>query len=328
MTLFIGAAISLGFLWFIWNWQGVRILRALPSELRAVKVSALLGGFGFLATSTALVLFFVKTLREMRLNQQQNEFLSTVSHELKTPIAAIELAGSLLERSINKGSTVAAPPESPPWSEERSTQLELLAVIRAETTRLRDQVQSLLEAARLEDRGRSTVLTLERLDLRAFLEESWLRWKSLLGDGAVFLLQVQEGFEPWVRADRHSLQLIIDNLIDNARKFAVGAPHVVVRLDRPLSTPNAQAGQRARTFFCLSVIDQGAGFRAEERRLIFNKFYRATQRDRGTKTAVSGTGLGLSIAWLAAKSLRMKLTAQSAGPNQGAVFTLKGRILG
>ncbi len=100
-----------------------------PSHL---IVKMILGTLGFVATLTLTILIFIKLLKEMRLNQQQSEFLATVSHELKTPIAAMELSSSLLRTSgLSHSETQRL------WS---SHQVEL--------NRLKEEVDALLEAAR------------------------------------------------------------------------------------------------------------------------------------------------------------------------------------
>ena len=127
-----------------------------PSHL---IVKMILGTLGFVATLTLTILIFIKLLKEMRLNQQQSEFLATVSHELKTPIAAMELSSSLLRTSgLSHSETQRL------WS---SHQVEL--------NRLKEEVDALLEAARWQVKPK--LYPMAPFLLEEGIQESMERWK-------------------------------------------------------------------------------------------------------------------------------------------------------
>jgi signal transduction histidine kinase len=105
IVLFVWVALLLGSLATSWNVVLVRDYQKMlelagtlprPFDQRAPWMSLILGTTGFVAALVTLIFFFLKVLHEMRVNQMQSEFLATVSHELKTPIAALELASSLI----------------------------------------------------------------------------------------------------------------------------------------------------------------------------------------------------------------------------------------
>src|SRR3954464_13801945 len=145
ILLFISVAILLSALATGWNvvlvFDYLHILElartlSLPDNHNTHPASLIfkmiLGTLGFVAALALTVLIFFKLLKEMRLNQLQSEFLATVSHELKTPIAAMELSSTLLREGDLSQEEVH----------------KLWHSHDAELKRLQEEVETLLEAAR------------------------------------------------------------------------------------------------------------------------------------------------------------------------------------
>jgi len=259
----------------------------------------ILGSLGFLGVLTAFVMLFVRLLLEMKLTQRQSEFLATVSHELKTPIATLELSSGLLQDLDDE------PARSVAASMDRK---RLWHSHTAELKRLKEQVDVLLEAARFQSGGHAQ----ERVEvnLEAWLSESIDRWQRMLGPKANFR---REGLPLTVKtqADLRMLNLITDNLIDNARKFARETPTVTVFTE----TANHQ--------WSIKIRDEGWGFDPKESKRIFKRFTRAYH---SAPYAIPGTGLGLYLAYTASRALGLRLEAKSSGPGQGAEFILSGQV--
>jgi signal transduction histidine kinase len=270
----------------------VELARKIPQEPITPPgpwLSVVLGTVGFLTVCLGLVLLFMKALREMKLNQAQSEFLASVSHELKTPLATLELCGSL----IRLGAT----------EEERA---RLWEAFDSELRRLKDQVTNLLEAARWqahEDR-----LSPQELPLEQWLGESLPRWRSILGPDA-HLERQGAALLGKARVDPKALNLIADNLVDNAKKFARGIPRLRIQTE--------EIAGRWR----VSFVDEGWGFRPGDSDKIFQRFKRGKAL---APYSVPGTGLGLYLAATASRASRLKLTGTSHGYEQGATFTLEG----
>jgi signal transduction histidine kinase len=259
-----------------------------------------LGTLGFTAVLATLILFFVKILREMRLNQHQSEFLETVSHELKTPIASIELSSSLLRAGDLKPDEVERL-----WDSHQS-----------ELKRLCEDVEALLEAARLQ--SHPLRVTQSPILLESWLSQSLERWSRILGPGSRLERQ-GDALVGRASLDLKALNLIADNLVDNARKFARGKPELVVRTRR---LPAHGPWGRAR--WLIEFSDQGMGFDPSDSRRIFGRFFRART---SAPQAIPGSGLGLHLADSASRALGIKLRADSEGRGRGARFVLEGKEL-
>ncbi len=253
--------------------------------------------FIFLGIALLIVVVLLKRLaRETTLNRQQSEFLATITHELKTPIATLNLTSSLL-----RSGGVSHEETRRLWDSHES-----------ELRRLREDVDTLLQAARLQTMGsiqRSVPVALEE-----WLSSSLERWKVALGPGAVLEREGPELPES-VTLDFRSLNLIADNLLDNARKFAKGSPKVLVRTERSIR------GILQRAKWQITFKDEGWGFDPKDSRRIFGRFVRARSL---APYSIAGTGLGLFLAKSAGEALGLRVRGSSEGHGSGAVFTIEG----
>lgn len=287
--LFVFAVVTLVLLAAFWNF----ILVEVPS-LSPRITGMVLGTLGFVFILVTAILFLVRLLGEMRLSQLQRDFLGHVSHELKTPLATLELSSQLLARRL---------PSSDPQVAELWTEHA------RELSRLRSQVETLLSAARL-DTVRKKRIDLHPIEIDAWLESQLPRWSQLLGPDAVLKLDGKPtGCR--IEANDELLRSGFENLIDNARKFAKGPAHVVITRARP--TPET---------WSITVVDRGWGFPPEDRKRLFHRFYR-TKQPRG-RARVGGTGLGLWITRNAFRAMGMTIEAMSRGTGTGATFTVRG----
>ena len=274
---------------------------SLPAEtsfpMGHTLIQMALGTCGFIIVLAFTILMFVKLLKEMKLNQFQSEFIATISHELKTPIAAIELCSSLLQSGdlsdIEKNNL---------WFSHS-----------AELHRLRSEVEALLEAARWQKKP--SKLDREELSLESWITQSVHHWRSILGSESK-LDRSGDPLDVSIQADPKMLSLILENLMNNAKKFSRGAPHVSLITQKIFS-----GKQRGR--WRISVQDNGWGFHPNDSRKIFHRFFRSKS---SAPYAIPGTGLGLYLAATASKSMGFSMQATSSGPGQGACFTIEGKF--
>jgi two-component system phosphate regulon sensor histidine kinase PhoR len=263
----------------------------------------ILGSIGFIGIIMALALLFVRLLREMKVSEIQADFLDRISHELRTPIATLTLVGDLLKGD----GRVLGDEEKRLWA---SHDIEL--------KRLRTDVELLLQAARL--RESKLKINRERVSVSDWLNSKWPSLNELLGKNA--MLQWTEGQTAQINVplDLSLFELVIRNLIDNARKFAIDAPFVEIRLrERP-----------AKIFFGhrrwqLIVQDHGLGFAFPEQAKLFKRFSRLQSNEPNLmKHSVPGTGLGLYLSASACKAMGLTLMGRSLGEGKGAEFMVEG----
>ncbi len=262
-------------------------------ERAKIGLEPILGTIGFGVAGLGLMILFIRLWHEMKLNQIQSEFLAAVTHELKTPLATLELSSSLLRQSDLSPEETARL-----W---RSHEVEL--------KRLRDEVETLLEAARWDTKD--IKLKREPILLEAWLESKTDRWKKLLGPEGQ-LVRLGAPLNGRVLIDPKVFSLATDNIVDNARKFAADTPKLSVETE-------LLPGRRWRIRF----VDQGLGFERDESKNLFKRFYRSKH---GAAHSIAGTGLGLHLAREACKRMKIQIEASSPGLSRGATFTLEGKF--
>ena len=208
-----------------------------------------------------LVLHDISDLR--RLERVRRDFVANVSHELKTPLAAIQgFVETLLSGAIH----------------DTDNNVRFLGRIDANVKRLSNLVSDLLSLARIES-GRLEI-EVQPVDWRSVLDEVLKRREGALqAKGLVFEVLGRDG-APRVRGDREAMTQVLDNLIDNAIHYTPAPGQVRVRF--------AQVGDQGR----IAVEDSGIGIPAADLDRIFERFYRV---DRSRSQAEGSTGLGLSI---------------------------------
>ncbi len=195
--------------------------------------------------------------------QEKDNFVSVVSHELKTPITSIKgYAQMLLRRAEEAG------------SDERD--LKGLRIINDEVERMVELINQLLDVSRLE--MQRLQLNLDRVDLVALTLDAVDRLQMTTSRHT---LQPRVPQGPlWVRADALRLVQVLGNLIMNAIKYSPEGGPVEVSLE----------SQEGRAW--ISVRDWGIGIAAEDQPHLFQRFWRGT---RGENTSLMGMGLGLYI---------------------------------
>ena len=189
----------------------------------------------------------------------KEEFLSAAAHDLRTPLTVLLGQAELMERRLQKEPTAPVDPAG-------------IARIVRESRRLRDLVSQLLDAQRLESVGPSE--DQQPIDVRSVLRTCLDRYAS-----ADRPIEPAMGSEPiLVRMDPVRLEQVVDNLLENAAKYAPDGAATELRVWRE--------GAEAR----ITVADHGIGIPAGERTMVFERFFRASNAQ-----ARSDTGLGLGL---------------------------------
>ncbi len=262
------------------------VLLARGSSWTALTIGVVL----FTLILIGMSLWLVLTLKEIALNNRQSNFVDSVTHELKSPIAALQLS---LETVRMRQLT----------TEQRD---QFYGTMERELRRLDQLINQLLEVGRLDAIGENEVeedIELEPL-LRECAAEACTHHKSRLSE--VFALRVPP---IRIRARRIVLRMIFSNLLDNAVKYGGEPPRVEV--SALLST-----GGRAH----VRVSSNGVGVPYEDRKKVFQIFYRGgSELQRRTK----GTGLGLFIVSTLVKQLKGRISVDNRDDGQpGCTFTV------
>jgi signal transduction histidine kinase len=236
-------------------------------------------------------------VQQQRLGQLKDNFVSSVSHELRAPIASIRLMAESLETERVK---------------EPERQREYFRLMSQECRRLSGMISNVLDFSRIQQ-GRKEY-HFEPVDIVALLRDTCLLMQPNAAERKVRLdLRVPDNSEETLVLDGQAVQQALINLVENAIKHSPAGEVVTIGLDAS-TTPHPHAvGVR------MWVEDHGPGIPAGEHERIFERFYRLGSELR---RETPGVGIGLSIVKHIAEAHGGKVTVQSA-PGQGSRFTLE-----
>jgi signal transduction histidine kinase len=251
-----------------WGWLQISLTRELfeatgKQEAEFTPRLWMVVGEGFVFCVLLLIGFvYVKNTisRELRLARMEKTFLLSVTHELKTPIAAMRLMLDTLRRGKLQP------------ADEAKLVLDALR----ECQRLELLSENILLATRLGENADGVFH--ERVDLAASARMCLQRMQQLFGKERDFELRTPES--AWLQGDVQLLQALILNLLENAVKYS------------PAQAPVCVEVTSEKNRVTLNVSDRGAGIPDEEKKRVFEKFYRlGNEETRKHK----GTGLGLYL---------------------------------
>ena len=282
--------------WIRWYIEEHTQLRAMAQRLRAqVEVE----GWGWLpllegALLLTLILagatvIFIYYIKQRRLNQMQRSFVSNITHELKSPVASIQLAlETLALRDLSNG-----------------RRREFVSMMLDDTERLSTLIDRILGAARIEKRRGK--YQLEPVSMRHFVEEVLEEDRHLYEkDGRTIILE--KGRDARVAIDRPAMRVVLANLIENASRYSPKNSTIRVRLHRDLRSCR------------LDVVDSGNGIPGKDLKNVFKMFWRGSDEQ---VSRVRGTGLGLYIVRNIVKDHRGKVWASSQGIGRGSTFSVR-----
>jgi K+-sensing histidine kinase KdpD len=261
-------------------------------ELSGLKHTLSMGTTQYVAEGTTFliviligaVVVYTSFLKRIRLSRQQNNFMLSVTHELKSPIAAMKLNLQTLEKRQ--------------LSEEQK--MQLLGRCIKESNRLNDLCNNMLFASQIE--GRQYRPARETFDLSEIVEDA-------VSDYATrYPRRFEEEIKPGckITGDRVMIQMAINNLLENAVKYTPEDKHILVTLG--VKQKNA----------VIQVIDEGAGIPDNEKKKVFDKFYRVGNEE---SRKARGTGLGLYLTNKIILQHKGSITIKDNTPS-GSVFDI------
>ncbi len=256
------------------------------------QVALLVLGIVFFALIiTGLVLNTIFLVREIRRNEQHDAFLNAVTHELKTPIASIQLyLETLKKREVTE-----------------DKRREFYDIMLTDSNRLLNTVEQVLQAGRTRERGR--LLNISEVKLENLLKESVeiIRSRYNLAENAIEFAATETGVKVW--GDLAELQAVFTNLLDNAVKYSADEIKVSIKM-------KANGEKNIETH----ITDSGVGLSPNELKRIFKRFYRVP--NLSTEKA-KGTGLGLYIVRAIVKKHHGKIWVESKGEGKGSTFIVQ-----
>lgn len=256
------------------------------SALRWVVIG--LGSAMLLLVFVGLLLFIISSAKQIRENQRQQNFIDSVTHELKSPLTSLKLhLQTLTLRDVGE-----------------TRRREFLATMLKDVDRLNLLIDHVLEAGRVTAVQKRQQLQV--LELGPLLAEATelVQARYQLPTGAIRLQTPPLN----VLSDSTSLLLVFTNLLDNAVKYSNDPVAIEV-----------EAWQEGDDVALVRVTDSGMGIPRKQLKRIFRRFHRVGNELTRMR---QGTGLGLYIVKETLRQLKGSIRAQSEGVNHGSTFTV------
>ncbi len=239
---------------------------------------------------SSLAIIYVAGRRERQLRQLKEDFISNVSHELKTPLSLIGMFSEILKTGRVKS---------------QKTRMEYYGIIHNESERMSHLISNLLDFASLEQGKRAK--NFEAVNISQLVSRELEAYHyQIQKDGFQLTTQVEEEI-PSTFADPTAISMAFFNLLDNSVKYSADQKQIQVKV------------QHKNGYIDLSVADRGPGIPVEEQQTIFEKFYRGST---AVGKKVRGSGIGLSITKHVAEMHGGEVLVESR-VGEGSTFTLR-----
>lgn len=257
--------------------------------------------------------------------QDQNAFISMVSHELRVPLTAIKGYAGLLQ-AFDTSNAEPAQDDSSPLGMSAQRRQQYLNIIMEQTSHLEVLIGDVLDVSRIQS-GR-LALHYARVDLARLCNGVAQLMQSRVDQQQAGRYTVLCRVNPalplaWADADR--VQQVLANLVENAIKYSPAGGLVEIRVsshvDEQLAeTMREQPCRRTRNCISITVLDSGIGITQQQQSSLFKPF---TRLDHPATRHVGGAGLGLYIARRLVEAMHGRLTLQSSeGQGTSVTFTL------
>lgn len=236
---------------------------------------ALAGGF---------IAVYRSTRSQLKLANKRQDFVSAVSHELKTPLTAIRMYAELLQNS---------------WVANEAKRQKYYGLIVSETERLSRLIQNVLNLSKLE-RGNWNI-QLSKINPKAILDTFVATYTQNIEKNGFDLTVSSDICNEELSLDKDAIMQILMNVVDNSLKFAKNAAYKMINLELRVTEHDV--------YFV--VRDYGPGIPQKELSHVFEEFYRVG--NEMTRTT-AGTGIGLSMVKKLCDMMNMKIEIENAHP--------------
>lgn len=236
------------------------------------------------------VISFRIILNQKKLDEMKNDFISNMTHEIKTPLATISLACEMLQ--------------DPTITDDATTRSTYLGIIGDENRRMRILVETILQSSKMSNKH--FAITIKEVDMHQIIENVTKSFQMVIKSRHGELHTDLQASPSLLYADELHITNMVYNLIDNAIKYSPETVDITI-LTR-IEGDN----------FVLSVADHGLGISKEDQKHIFEKFYRVST---GNVHNVKGFGIGLNYVLQVVQLHKGKITVESE-LNKGTTFTI------
>jgi len=261
-------------------------------QLSARERNLYLGLFiGILAVMLmGIVILARAVIHESEISRMKSEFVSNVTHELKTPLALIRMFGETLDSGIVT---------------EEDKRREFYSIIRKESERLTHLINNVLDYSRIDSGNKE--YEFEKTDLVAVIRHSLEAYKFHIRDMGFEIESKMPEDAVMILIDKDAISQAFLNLLSNAVKYSEERKHIRVEIARETNS------------VLISVTDQGIGIARDELKKIYNKFYRIPN-DMVKKPR--GSGLGLTLTRHIVEAHRGNIEVDSE-PGRGSRFSIR-----
>ena len=229
-------------------------------------------------------------MHESEVSRMKSEFVSNVSHELKTPLTLIRMFGETLDTGI--------------VTDEKKRR-EFYSIIRKESERLTHLINNVLDFSRMDTGNKK--YNFEEADLVKVVRSSLEAYKFHIRDNGFEIDSELPDELVMLKIDKDAISQVLLNLFSNAVKYSEEKKYIRVEVRKDLTSAY------------ISVTDKGVGISKEELKKIFDKFYRVTNT-KAKKTRGSGLGLTLAKQIIEAHSGTIEVESQVG---HGSKFTIR-----
>lgn len=243
-----------------------------------------------LVIAIGVIFIFHDISREQELTRMKSEFISNVTHEIKTPIATI----CSLAENVNEG-----------WVTSTEKKQDYFRLIASEGEKLGHLVEKTLDFSRIESGTRR--INVEMCSITEVVEKTLERFRIMTKESQIDITVDIETGIPSVCMDKAAIEQVLLNLLDNAAKYSPGETLITL------------VARRDKDYLKISVSDRGMGISKKDRGRIFDKFYRS---ESDSVRKVSGSGIGLTLVKEIVESHNGTVTVESE-ENKGSTFALQ-----
>jgi signal transduction histidine kinase len=235
-----------------------------------------------------VMLMFIYYNKQARLNRMQSDFISSVSHELKSPLASIQLYLETLKYQK--------------LSQEEAR--DFVETMLQDTERLSALIENILEASSPE--SKNIQLQIQSVEMKPFVEDVFQSHRRQFEEkNCKAELEIEDA--PTLNVDKRAMRMVFNNLIGNALRYTPTGRQFKIRMHK-------------QDNFCnIDFIDEGLGMDEKDRKKVFKKFYRVRNKETHN---IEGAGLGLYICQEIVKNHNGHIEVKSEGRGKGCVFTV------